>query len=320
MAGQKEKYQEFCSRHYVPIYSKPWWMDAVCGEENWDVWLYEKGNNILAAMPYYMENRNGYKYITKAPLTQNNGIIFAQAEDAKIVAKQKFQEEVIEAACQYIADLDVDVYEQQYQPSFVYWLPFFWNGYKAITRFTYVIEDTSDIDAVWNNISSKNRAIIKKGNKKSCTKENLDLQTFYSEHEKVFLKQGLPCPFSYDLWERLFHACSSNNSCKILYRATESGEIASLIFLVWDERRVYHLLGGSMPEFQNLDSYDALIWDAINLAHEMGRMYDFEGSVIKQISKSFREFGGIPERYYRIRKIFNSDILKLEFQQELQNL
>lgn len=27
----KEEYQEFCETTYVPIYSKVWWMDAVCG-------------------------------------------------------------------------------------------------------------------------------------------------------------------------------------------------------------------------------------------------------------------------------------------------
>ena len=61
----KERYEKFCESTYVPIYSKPWWMDAVCGADNWDVWLYESGGNILAAMPYYMEQRGAYRYITK---------------------------------------------------------------------------------------------------------------------------------------------------------------------------------------------------------------------------------------------------------------
>ena len=27
----KDKYELFCQQTYVPIYSKPWWMDVVCG-------------------------------------------------------------------------------------------------------------------------------------------------------------------------------------------------------------------------------------------------------------------------------------------------
>ena len=87
----KEKYAEFCKTTYVPIYSKPWWLDAICKPENWDVWLYESGGNILAVMPYYMEKRGNYNYITKAPLTQNNGIIFKE-ESRKLAKEASLQE------------------------------------------------------------------------------------------------------------------------------------------------------------------------------------------------------------------------------------
>ena len=92
----KEKYLQFSGEVFVPIYSKSWWMDAVCQSYNWDVWLYESGGKILAAMPYYMQTRGSYKYITKAPLTQNNGIIFRIDKGTKLETLAKFQEHVIE--------------------------------------------------------------------------------------------------------------------------------------------------------------------------------------------------------------------------------
>lgn len=316
----KNRYIKFCENTYTPIYSKPWWMDAVCGEDNWDVWLYEINGNIEAAMPYYLEKRGKYRYITKAPLTQNNGIIFKDTSMLKECSRANYEEKVINKACEFIAGMGLDVYEQQYQTSFKNWLPFFWNYYTAITRYTYVIEDTSDLNTVWDNISSKYRNKIKKGRHNTILQEGLTVDRFYKEHEKIFFKQGLECPFSFVLWKRLYDACAYNNTCKILYRTTKDGDIASLMFLVWDEKRVYQLLAGSVPEFQKLDSYDALIWDGIEFAHNMGLKYDFEGSVIKRISKSFREFGGIPERYYRIRKIFNPEIMKMEYEQQIKTL
>lgn len=318
----KESYIDFCNKVYVPIYSKPWWMDAVCGSDNWDVWLYEKNGNILAAMPYYMEQRRTFHYITKPLLTQNNGIIFRYPEDGlfKRSTKQAFEEEVIEQACQFIRELGIDVYEQQYHYTFSYWLPFFWNHYTALTRVTYVIENTSDIDSVWNDISSKYRSLIRKGRKNAIFKSDLDKKTFYTEHEKIFARQGLNCPFSYEFWERLYSACCQNQSGKIMYAETPEKEIASLLFVVWDEQSVYHLLGGNIPNLQSLDTYSALTWEAIRFASERGLKYDFEGSVIKRISKSFREFGGEPKRYYRIRKVFNEEILREEFEKQLFDL
>ena len=145
--SSKEEYNIFCENEYVPVYSKPWWMDAVCGSENWDVWLFKPdGKTIEAAMPYYIEYRNGYKYITKAPLTQNNGVIFKSLEDLRESAKAKFEEKVINEACAYIEELNVDVYEQQFQPEFTNWMPYFWNRYKAITRYTYQIENLSNME------------------------------------------------------------------------------------------------------------------------------------------------------------------------------
>lgn len=318
----KEMYASFCEKVYVPIYSKPWWLDAVCGSENWDVWLYIKGNNILAAMPYYMENRGKYRYITKAPLTQNNGIIFnyVNGDTMKRITKQEFEEEVIEKACEYIKSLGIDVYEQQYHYDFSYWLPFYWNHYSAITRLTYVIEDTSDMEEVWSNLSGNYRKNIKKGQKNCTVKENMDVDSFYDEHENVFLKQDLKCPFSREFWHRLYGACSKHNACKTFYAVTEEGNVASVLFIVWDEKSVYHLLGGSIPEFQNLETYNALSWEAIQFAGKVGKKYDFEGSVIKRLSKSFRQFGGEPKYYYRIRKVFNPEILKMEYENQLKSL
>lgn len=239
----KQKYLEFCKKVYVPIYSQSWWLDAVCGAENWDVWLLENGSEIEAAMPYYIEKRGNYTYITKALLSQNNGIIFNYPSGAKDIAKQQFEEKVIDAACKFIQSLNVDVYEQQYHYDFKNWLPFFWNYYSAITRYTYVLDDVSDLDKVWDGISSKYRATIKKGLRNAEFYTDLDYKSFYEEHEKVFLKQGLSCPFSFEQWEKICNTCLENNAGKIFYAKTSDNQIASVLFLIWDEKSAYHLLG-----------------------------------------------------------------------------
>lgn len=312
MIEDKKNYCKFCEKTYVPIYSKPWWLDAVCGSENWDVWLYRSGEDILAAMPYYKERRGEYRYITKAIWTQNNGIIFCHAPEAKLVARQIFEEKVIDAACTFIESLGLDVYEQQFHYSFRNWLPFFWNGYTALTRYTYVLDDITDINATWEQMSSKARKLVRKGQRNAQILTGLNPDIFYVEHEKVFLKQDLPCPFTQERWERLYRACMEHGAAKIFYAKEKDGNVASVLFLVWDECSAYLLLGGSIPPFQNLDTYSAVIWESIKYASEKNLAYDFEGSMIKRISKAFREFGGEPKPYFRIRKVFNPEIMRAE--------
>lgn len=92
------------------------------------------------------------------------------------------------------------------------------------------------------------------------------------------------------------------------------------MFVVWDEKALYPLLGGSVPEYSNLQTYTALTHKSIELASQKGLSYDFEGSVIKRINHAFREFGGEPKEYFRIRKVFNPNIIRVETEQKIEQL
>lgn len=311
----KEKYQVFCENNYVPIYSKPWWMDAVCGPENWDVWLYSTGDDIQdieAAMPYYRETRGAYRYITKAPLTQNNGLIFKRNDKRKAVSQAELEEKVINAACEFIGSLGLDVYEQQFHRSFQNWSPFFWNRYTCVLRYTYVIEDTSDLERVMENFSANYRKNIRKGQRLTHITTDISPEVFYDEHEKIFQKQGLPAPISRAFWARMYETCQRHEAGQLICAKDDDKNIHSLMYVIWDEEAAYPILGGYMPEFSNSQSYPALTWHSIGMAHERGLAYDFEGSMIHRVAKSFRQFGGVPMPYYRIRKVFNPEIVRKE--------
>ncbi|MDN0069550.1 GNAT family N-acetyltransferase [Collinsella ihumii] len=320
VSARKARYADFCSSTYVPIYSLPWWMDAVCGSDNWGVWLHESGGGVDAAMPYYLEEREHGLYITKAPLTQNNGIVFRYPQGQGAIARAKFEERVVREAMAFVDSLGLAVYEQQYQTSFTNWLPFSWLGCEALTRYTYVIEDTSDLDAVWAGMSSSYRKNIKKGRRNGTVEVCDDPDLFYREHSKVFERQGLPVPFGRGLWGRLWSATGEASASRALISRASDEAVASVLFLVWDERRVYHLLGGTMPGYNCLETYNALTWEGIRLAHEMGLAYDFEGSMIERISKSFREFGGVPESYFRVRRVYSPEVIRMEAELKVKGL
>lgn len=318
--ANKEAYQNFVNKNPVSLYCQPWWMDAVCGPENWDVWLYRKGDEILAAMPYYMETRGTYRYITKAPLTQSNGILFQHDSRSKLQKRASFEEKVIDEAVSWLAQQELDVYEQQYSHRFVNWQPFFWHQFKCVLRYTYIIENTAQMDAVMSGYSAKLRNDIKKGQQNAAAVETLEPDVFYREHEKIYTKQGLSCPFSYELWMRLYRACVENSSGTTLCVRNQEGKISSLAFLAWDDSYVYLLMGGAIPSLSHENTFSYLVHKSIALAGEKGLAFDFEGSMIKRIAKAFRDYGGVPTPYYRIRKIYNPEIIRKEAEQEIAAL
>lgn len=314
---RKEKYINFCQTIYTPIFSEAWWMDAICGSENWDVWIYEKGGSVLAAMPYYLEQRGEYRYITKPPLTQNNGLLIRYPQNQKRVKRTHYEEEIACAANAHIQSLGIDVYEQQFHYTYDNFLPWFWNRYVCIPRVTYVIEDTADMQTVESNISSKYRSVIRKGRRAASQFSAIAPETFYALHEKIFLRQGLKCPFSLEQWTRLYKACDMRGAGCILAAQDAQGDVLSLAYFVWDAESLYLLAGGPVPEHASLDTYDALVYEGILLASRKGLKFDFEGSVVRQINHSFREYGGAPKLYYRIRKVFNPNIVRKEAEEAI---
>lgn len=292
-------------------------MDAICGEENWDVWLYEKGTNILAAMAYYLQKRGGYLYITKPPLTQNNGLLIRYPQNQKRVKRAHLEEEIAFAAARHIRSLGIDVYEQQFHYRYNNFLPWFWNRYICIPRVTYVIDDTKNMASVDSEISSKYRSVIRKGRRSVSRFSEIQPEKFYELHEEIFLRQGLECPFSREQWERLYKACTVREAGCVLTAQNNQGTVLSLAFFVWDDESLYLLAGGPVPEYASLDTYDALVYEGILLASRKGLKFDFEGSVVRQINHSFREYGGVPKLYYRIRKVFNPDIIRQEAEESI---
>lgn len=301
---EKALYEKFCEKVYIPIFSKPWWLDAVCGENNWGVHVAEKSGILLGAMPYYVENRNGYDIITKAHHSQNNGIIINYAQCEKYVAQIDRQEEVINTMCDYIENLGVDKYEQQYHYSFTNILPFIWRGYKQMVRYTYVIDDTSDMDKVCADFKYIVRNQIKKAEKIVTVKEGMDIERFYDINKSSYDRQGIEVPFSLKLVKRIEDTCIAHGCRKILYTQDDEGNIHSVAYLIWDETTVYFLINGIDNDYMWSQSNSLLIRESIRVAHDLGKKFDFEGSVLKPIEHIFRGFGARQKMYFRIYNTF----------------
>lgn len=303
----KEKYHIFCGypNVYVPVFSQPWWLDAACGAKNWDVLIVEKGGIYVAALPYYLEIREGRKRITKAKNTQNNGIIISYPEKQKYTTRLDYEEKIINELIDNIEGLGLDQYEQQYHYSFQNWLPFYWRGYDEITRYTYVIEDTSDMNVVMDHYTSNVRKNIKKASKiVHLRKEELSVREFYEINKMSFERQGKDIPYSYEYVQNIYEAGCKNNAACILAAEDEKNNTHSAVLLIWDKESIYYLLNGTNPEYKNSQANCYLIHESICLASKMYKKFDFEGSVIRQIEKAFREYGGIRMPYFRISKAF----------------
>lgn len=302
--SNKEKYIDFCNNTnvYIPIFSQPWWLEAVTYGK-WDVIIAENGE-VLALNPYYyVEHDNGLE-IRKATLTANNGVLFNYPPNIKYVSKISFERKALELIIKQLEMLNIISYRQYFHYSFTNWLPYYWHGFEQTTRYTYVIEET-DLVKARANMDSKLRNQIKKATSLVEVGEDMDIDDFYTFNIKTFERQGVEIPYSRDLVRRIHRECRDRNQSKILYASDKKGNMHSAIYLIEDDQSVYYLLAGSDPKYRDSQSLSLLIEKGIEYALSKNKKFDFEGTMKQNLEKNFSQFGGVQKPYMNISKNYD---------------
>lgn len=320
--NDKEKYISLCEKEKsICVYDMPWWLDAVCGHDNWDVIVYEKGNNILGAMPYFVKQKLGMKYITQPQFTQHNGIWLNYPSNMNESKRISFEKEVISAIMEQVENLGLTYYMQNYSPSLTNWLPFYWRGYTQTGYYTYRIEDISNAEELFKKFQSNKRKNINKALRNGYVVQyDLSAQDFYHLHELSLKKQGKKISYSFELFERIYNAAYKNGAgCTIYARNNEEKPISAL-FNIWDSKWGYNLISAIDPDTRNFGVADLLVYSMIGFLSDKVKGYDFEGSMIPGVEESFRHFGAHQTMYFTIRKIYSKNpVVRFLIQNKIQS-
>jgi len=304
----KEKYRKFCEKEKnIPIFSKDWWLDSVCGEANWDVVLVEKGQEIFASLPYIKTKRTVFEMISMPKLTQTMGVYIKYPPKQKYYKRLSWEKDMMSKLIDGLPK--VDTFSQNFDKSITNWLPFYWAGYEQTTRYTYVVENMT-IEELEKNLETDIRRRRRKAYEAGVeVYESHDVEKFYELNTMTFKRQGREVPYSFDFVKKLYESCKLNDAVK-MYFAKYEGNIIAVNFLIYDENTVYYLMGGIHPDFKDLGGMDIVQFESIKFALESGRAFDFEGSMIESIEKYFRSFGAVQKPYFNITKT-NSKLLQI---------
>ena len=301
--SNKDVYRNFCeSEPTIPVFSRAWWLDIVCGgEEHWDVAIVEKGGKVIATMPYYFKCKHGFTQCILPPLTQNLGPWFrpSMAKYAKALSDQK---DMMQALNDQLPAFDH--FEQNWHHLNANWLPFFWNGFDQSTRYTYILPNLSDESLLWSGLQANIRTDIRKAENRFKLKirDDIGLDAFLELNRLTFKRQGKSSPYSEEFIRRLDGACEKHNCRKIWIAEDSEGKHHAGVYIVWDEHTAYYLMGGGDPELRNSGATSLCMWHAIRHAATVSQSFDFEGSMIESVERFFRAFGAIQTPYFTITK------------------
>jgi hypothetical protein len=208
----KPLYRDLCKREpSIPLFSQAWWLDTVCGQDQWDVALVEEHGEPKAAMPYVLQKERGFTVLRHPPLTQTLGpwLSPSKAKTAKRLSREK---KLLTALIDQLPPFDH--FTQNWHYTQTNWLPFYWRGFQQTTRYTYVLPELDDEPRLWQGLAQNIRGDIRKASERFHIKvrDDLGVDTFLALNKKVFDRQGKPRPYSDDLVCRLDQACRNRPS------------------------------------------------------------------------------------------------------------
>lgn len=301
--NDREDYREFCQQARLPVFVQPWFLDAVCDGGSWEVALVRKDDEVLAAMPYFMKRKGPFRYLTLPPFVKHMGPFLAPAlRDLK--HEQALYDQLIDQLPSFHA------FKQNFHPSVTNWLPFFWRGFQQTTYYTYRLP-LQDEDKLRAGINRNMRRNLKKAQAILRVTQGEDLRAFYRLHSLSFERQGLPNPFTYDQLERHDTALAAHSARQLFFAEDENGRVHSAAYLIWDHRVAYYHLAGDDPDLRQSGSGIFLVWTAIRYAREvLGlEIFDFEGSMLKNVEAIRRQFGAYQQPYFFVWK-YNSRLFR----------
>jgi len=311
---EKERYRGLCANESsIPVYSRDWWLDCVCGENKWDVLLYLNKDAIEAAMPYYIPSKG---IISMPPYTQTMGIWFNPAFEEEHYSRNIFRKQTI---CEdFIMRLPAyDYYLQNFHFSFTDWLPFYWNGFRQTTRYTYVLPDIGNPDELWNGLSGNVSYNIQtaKNKYRLITRRNIPTDSFLGINAQTYKRQGMK-PYYPEMLRKLVELSRSRNQGDIWGAYDKENNLHAAVFVVWQKSCAYCIASGYDEAYRKSNGQVLTKWAAINDLSGQVRSFDFGGSMVRGIGNISRGFGGQQMPYFAIEKgkmnLFKKILLKIQ--------
>jgi hypothetical protein len=280
------------------IFGQPWWLDAVA-PGRWGESLVTRGTDVAARLPFAIKERFGVRVLTQPPLAPFLGpwVRWTGSKSPKQLEEEKaLMSELIDQLPRF------DAFRQSFAPTVGNWLPFYWKGFEATTRYTYRIEDLSDLDRVWGEFAHGTRRHVRKAQKELSVRTDLGIDVLLALYQQVYDKQGLSPPVGADLVHRLDQACADRGARTLLFAVDAQERVHGAALIVHESEQSYLLMSGMDTQLRSSGAISLLVYEAIRRSAEVSGAFDFAGSMIESVERFNRGFGARQQPYLHVRR------------------
>ena len=294
----KDLYFDFCKKAQLPIFVQGWFLDAVCKDGFWDFVFVEEAREVVGVLPYFFKKSFGFSYITMPAGAKYMGPFLLPAKD-----NIKDQHRIYEKLIQQLPR--VHNYEQHFFPDTTNWLPFYWEGYKQTTKYTYRLT-VDNLVVLYRSFSEKTRYKIRKAGKTLEIVDNLNAEVFHEVHQMSFDRQGIKTPLSLDAFLSFDKVLDKHHARKLFFARDKEANIHAALYVILDKDIAYMHFLGSNPTFTKSEAVLFIYWHAFQYINGQGiDTIDFEGSMMKNVETILRRVRAVQTPYFSVNQQYS---------------
>lgn len=293
----KEIYAQLAAKESFPFQGQPWWLDAVCGPGAWGAAMaFDERGLPRGALPFGRKRNKGLPIVTMPPLTSYFPVWIRANPARKLERSYHLEKKTLRTL---LSQLPASwMISQQYNPDFSNGLPFYFEGFQTLVRYTYIIDDLRDVAKIGREMESSVRNHIRNARQAVEVSRDGEWAELHEMVARSFGRQAKKAPFGSALLERA-DACLSERGMRTIYVAKGGDGTHAAACVVFDGARASFLLSGADPALRQSGALYLLLWEALKDAAKRATSFDFEGSMHPPIERVFRSFGARRVPYLR---------------------
>lgn len=272
------------------VFHKSFWLKA--SGRRYVIYGYFKGGELYAGICLSYRTKFGIKMALPPEITPYSGVLFKE-RDTKCVSKLSAEKKASRQIARRLKS-DFHLARLHFSPGPIDLQPFIWEGFSTSIQYTYIIRLNQTLEDIWEAMEETRRRNIRRAEKDGLSIiQSDDFDQTFNLVEKTFARQNKAVrsklrAFNYN------KVLTQRNQCKSFLAKDRNGEYIAAVYIVWDNRKSYYLLGGYDSEKSHHGASALAMWEAIKFSKQELALeeFDFEGSMIPQIERFFRGFGG----------------------------
>lgn len=281
------------------IFNTPSWIQLY-GDNLEHYGIFDNDQKLLASFYLFKTKMMGLTYYKNPPYTPHIGLCYKNKASNKANALA-FDKSLLSELADFLRSLQAGLYTLALPTGIVDAQPFIWKKFKVVPNYTYQLDLRLTTDQLLQNMASDKRNSLKKAEKDGIRTvltnekkivEELILKTFTRKQKSV----------DASFVSKIMHHFSTEENSFAFVSYLHNKPISSAFCLV-DRSTCYYLLGGYDAENKHQGAGVSTIWHAIRHAQQKGsQTFDFEGSMLPEVEKFFRGFGGDLIPYYTLNR------------------